>query len=109
MLRHLLDRLRPAPPVRLRLYTRASCPLCDEMKAELSRARPAHPFVLEEVDIAGDPELLERFGLSIPVLEIAGRVAFKGRWTAAQFEEKLARRVRELARADGREEVERDG
>ena len=78
----------------LRLYTRAGCPLCDEMKAGLARARVRVPFELVEVDIEHDAELLARHGRSIPVLEIAGRVAFKGRLRAADFERKFARLAR---------------
>jgi glutaredoxin len=90
---------RPAAcqePVELRLYTRADCPLCDTMKAELARARVRPPFRLVEIDVERDPELLARHGTSIPVLEIGGRPAFKGRLTAAEFERKYARRVVEL-------------
>jgi hypothetical protein len=67
------------------------------MKAELERVRPIarRPFRVREVDIAGDPELEERFGRSIPVLEIAGRPAFKGRLTADELERKLEARLGE--------------
>lgn len=92
----------PAAPVELRLYTRADCPLCDALKAELARARVHPPFRLVEVDIQGDPELVARHGDSIPVLEIAGRAAFKGRLTAAEFERRYARRVAELSAGDAR-------
>lgn len=91
------------------LFTRADCPLCEHMKSELARARVRPPFRLEEVDIAADPELERRYGLSIPVLEIDGRAAFKGRMRASDFERKYARRVAEirgetsLARASDRE------
>ncbi len=91
---------RPRAPLELRLYTRRACPLCDEMKAELARARVRPPFRLLEIDIERDPELLARHGLSIPVLEIAGRPAFKGRLSVGEFERKYARRVAELARGD---------
>ena len=79
----------------LLLYTRPGCPLCDEMKAELARARVREPFVLVEVNIESDPELLRRHARSIPVLEIAGRVAFKGHLCAADFERKFARLARQ--------------
>lgn len=92
-----LDRLlrRDSAAIPLVLYTRPGCHLCDEMKAEIARARPSRRFELREVDIDGDPALTERFGLSIPVLEIAGRVAFKGRLSASDFERKLARAASE--------------
>lgn len=87
---------RPSAPVELRLYTKADCPLCVAMKAELARARVHPPFRLLEIDIQGDPDLEARHGASIPVLEIAGRAAFKGRLTAPEFERKYARRLAEL-------------
>ena len=115
MLERLLDRIRgrlsgrarggAGAPVLLELYTKPGCPLCDELKAELSRARVSVPYELRELDIEQDPALRERFGLSIPVLAIAGRVAFKGRMDARDFEEKFERRVREL----GSRERSRDG
>jgi len=89
-----------AAPLELVLYTRRDCPLCDEMKAELARARVRPPFRLREVDIEQDAELLERHGRSIPVLEIGGRPAFKGRLTRAEFEQRYARRAAEI-RAEG--------
>ncbi len=99
MLGRLLDRFRPRPggPVPVVLYTRPGCPLCDEMKAELARARGS--FELVEVNVEEDDELLARHGRSVPVLVIAGKVAFKGRMSAPDFERKLARRARELRAA----------
>lgn len=82
-------------PLPLVLYTRPGCHLCEEMKAEIARVQTSRAFALREVNIDGDPALVERFGLSIPVLEIAGRVAFKGRLSAADLERKLARADRE--------------
>lgn len=90
----------PDTPVELVLYTKAHCPLCDEMKAELARARVVPPFRLREVDVEGDAELLRLHGLSIPVLEIGARPAFKGRLTVAEFERKYARRVAEIRAED---------
>ncbi len=84
--------------VELVFYTRPGCGLCEEMKAELERARTARPFHLREVDISGDPELEAAHGRSIPVLEILGRAAFKGRLTAADFERVFARRLTEAQR-----------
>ena len=75
----------------MRLYSRSDCPLCDEMRAEIGRARLSGPCTLDVVDIGTDPELEARFGRSIPVLEIAGRVAFKGRLTAPELERKFRR------------------
>jgi hypothetical protein len=83
-----------ATPVPVVLYTRAGCHLCEEMHAELLRAEVAVPYELVLVDVDTDPELARLHGLSIPVLLIAGRPAFKGRLTAAAFAAKLLRRAR---------------
>ena len=98
MLRRLF-RKPGGEPVPLTLYTRADCPLCDELKRELERARVDRPWTLTEVDIETDPALTEAHGSSIPVLEIGGRTAFKGRMTAAEFERKFARLARAWAEA----------
>jgi hypothetical protein len=82
-------------PLELVLYTRAGCHLCDAMKAEFERARLGRTCTLREVDIDSDPALVERYGRSIPVLEIAGRAAFKGRATAEEIARKVERALRE--------------
>ena len=82
-------------PLALVLYTRASCPLCDAMKAEIARARIGRSCTLTEVDIDRDPALVERYGRSVPVLEIAGRAAFKGRCTAEEIARKVERALSE--------------
>lgn len=82
-------------PLALVLYTRASCPLCDEMKAEIVRAdlgnRLGVRCEVREVDVDGDPDLVARYGQSVPVLEIDGRAVFKGRLTAEDLERKVRR------------------
>lgn len=89
---------RPIEALELVLYTRDGCHLCDVMKAELSGARVMPPFRLAEVDVDSDPELAARHGLSVPVLELAGRPLAKGRIELSEFERRYARRVAELAR-----------
>jgi hypothetical protein len=42
-----------------------------------------------------DPSLVEKYGRSVPVLEIAGRAAFKGRGTAEEIARKVERALRE--------------
>lgn len=83
------------PPVPLVLYTRAGCGLCDEMLAVIERTPLGRAHVLSQVDITSDPELLAAYSRSIPVLSIAGRIAFKGRMDADAFRRKFARLARE--------------
>ncbi|GIW93224.1 MAG: hypothetical protein KatS3mg110_1265 [Pirellulaceae bacterium] len=67
----------PARPERFRvtLYSRRGCHLCDEAFAIL-RAHGVEPQV---VDIDQDERLRERFDTCVPVVEIDGKVRFRGR------------------------------
>jgi glutaredoxin len=60
---------------RVVLYTRKGCHLCDEAL----RLLEAHGLAPELVDIDADPELRAQFDTSVPVVEIDGRVRFRGR------------------------------
>jgi len=57
------------------LYTRVGCHLCDDALALLRR----HGLTPREVDVDQDPELRARFDTCVPVVEIDGRVRFRGR------------------------------
>ena len=60
------------------LYTRPGCHLCEDALALLHRYRRfLPPIQLRNID--DDPDLQERFGTCIPVVEIDGRVRFRGR------------------------------
>lgn len=61
------------PPVVL--YTRRGCHLCDQALAVLQQ----HGMTATLVDIDRDPALAERYGCCVPVVEIDGRVRFRGR------------------------------
>ena len=97
LLDKLLGRARPEP-VPLTLYSRPGCHLCELMLAQIESARVSRPFRVTEVNIDTDPELQRRFSRSIPVLEIGGRVAFKGRLEAREFAAKFERLAGEWSR-----------
>jgi len=86
---------RRSEPLELVLYTREGCHLCDAMKAEIERARLGRTCTLREVDIDTDPTLVAKYDRSVPVLEIAGRAAFKGRCTAEDVARKVERALSE--------------
>ncbi|HET9463494.1 MAG TPA: glutaredoxin family protein [Thiobacillus sp.] len=52
----------------LTLYTRAGCPLCEEMAAEAGALIAASGHDLGAVDVDADPLLKERFGWDVPLL-----------------------------------------
>jgi predicted thioredoxin/glutaredoxin len=65
---------------RLTVVHRQDCDLCDEMVAELqSLARKIRLPPVSIVDVDGDPELLRRYGLNVPVLLLDGTVVCKHR------------------------------
>jgi glutaredoxin len=66
-------------PRRIVVYTRANCSLCDQTAAFLEAERERRGFPLEYVDIAGNVELTERHGDWIPVVEVDGKVRFRGK------------------------------
>jgi glutaredoxin len=57
------------------LYTRHACPLCDEA-ADLLRRHGLNP---RPVPIDDDPALQFRFDTCVPVVQIDGRIRFRGR------------------------------
>ena len=77
---------------RLTLYSKPGCHLCDDMKQVIEAVASRVPLTLDVVDISTDPELVERYGLEIPVLLIEGKKAAKYRLSERELEEKLRRR-----------------
>jgi glutaredoxin len=65
--------------MRVTIYSRPGCHLCDEMKALVERVRVEHAFELTEVDVSGNPDLERRYGSEIPVLEVDGKKIAKYR------------------------------
>jgi hypothetical protein len=76
--------------IRVRLMERPECGLCDEALAALRRVSRRTPIDIERVDITGDPALLDRYVIRVPVLVVgaaefdAGGIddAAIGRWLA---------------------------
>ncbi|HWS72020.1 MAG TPA: glutaredoxin family protein [Thermoanaerobaculia bacterium] len=69
--------------MRVTLYTRRNCSLCEKAKAAIRDSGAA--VVLEEIDIDRDPELQARFTNDVPVVFVQGREAFRHRVTAEEF------------------------
>ena len=85
-----------APSVRVVLYTKPGCGLCEEMKAAMSEAGCTALYTLEEVDIESEPELFARFQYEIPVLFINGVEAFRHRLRSDEFRAYVVRLIDEL-------------
>ena len=61
----------------VRFYSRSNCPLCDEAMDVLEEYGDWMPEI-EFIDISEDSELEEQYGECIPVIEMDGRVRFRG-------------------------------
>jgi glutaredoxin len=66
---------RKRQPIEAVLYLRQGCHLCEEAKGVLA----AEGVAVREVDVDDDSELKARYGECVPVVEIAGKVRFRGR------------------------------
>ncbi len=58
--------------LRLTLYGRGYCHLCDEMLTALDSLRGEFGFAVDVVDVDSDAALEQRFGTLVPVLMHAG-------------------------------------
>jgi glutaredoxin len=67
------------PGCRVLFYTRAGCHLCEDALKLLRQAQRRYGFELAECDVDEDPLLVERHGNCVPVVEVNGRVRFRGR------------------------------
>ncbi|MEA3180736.1 MAG: hypothetical protein QOI59_4259 [Gammaproteobacteria bacterium] len=71
---------------RLTVVHRQDCDLCDEMVAELEAlGRKIQLPPVGVVDVDGDPELVRRYGLNVPVLLLDGTVVCKHRLDADEL------------------------
>lgn len=85
--------------MRLTIFSKPGCHLCDEMKSTVHRVLSTHSdgasISVNEIDISHDAALLERYGLEIPVLLIDGEKVAKYRVSEAELTRMLNGRRRE--------------
>jgi glutaredoxin len=84
------------PQVSVVLYTRCGCHLCDDAQALLAKHRAQFNLAITEVDIDADPQLKARYDCCVPVVEIDGKVRFRGR-----VNERLLLRLLKAATTNG--------
>jgi glutaredoxin len=56
----------------VKLYMRQRCHLCEEAKGMLEDLQKNWDFEIVEVDIDQDDQLVEEYGITIPVIEVDG-------------------------------------
>jgi glutaredoxin len=80
---------------RIVVYTRRGCHLCECAEEALRRAQRRYGFALEEADVDGTADLLERYGEMVPVVTVNGKVRFRGGVNAALLERLLRAGMRQ--------------
>ena len=83
--------------IRLTLYSRPGCHLCEEMRREVEDLLGDLPHEWDVVDVDRDPDLARRYGESIPILFVNGHLFAKIR--LPRLSSKL-RLVRAATRSD---------
>jgi glutaredoxin len=82
--------------VRLTIYSKPGCHLCDEMKSLVYRVAAEYSntqdISIDEIDISTDRDLLERHGLEIPVLLIDGKKVAKYRVSEVELTQMISGR-----------------
>lgn len=77
--------------MRIQIYSKSKCPLCDDAKRVLMEVQQRFSFEWTEVNIESDPSLYERYRYDVPLVMIDGRPAFKHRVDAERLHERLSR------------------
>ena len=75
--------------IRVEIYSRPGCHLCDDAKEVIERVRGRFAFSLQVINIESDAELEKAYGDQIPVVFINGNKAFKYRVDEAELERKV--------------------
>ena len=77
--------------MRLTLYGKPGCCLCDEANAAIEEVRAELAFEVEHVDVSLDPRLHREYGERIPVVDIDGEETFELGVDARALRERLGR------------------
>ena len=77
--------------MKITLYTKPECGLCEEVEEVIAAVRSQHSFELERRNILDDLADYERYKHDIPVVLVDGREIARHRMTEAQLVEALSR------------------
>jgi len=65
--------------IKLTFFTKENCGLCNEAKDIIKSLRLEHEIEVTEIDIYSYDELLEKYQLMIPVIQINGQTIAYGK------------------------------
>jgi glutaredoxin len=55
------------------IYSRRGCHLCEVAVEKIHELQPEFGFLIEEIFIDGDQDLVEKYGEQVPVIHIDGK------------------------------------
>jgi len=50
------------------VYSRHGCHLCEDLLQQLYQLQQSHTFSISEIDVDSSPQLIEQYGLQVPVV-----------------------------------------
>lgn len=65
--------------MKIEIYSKKGCHLCDEAKEKLREFAGRYPLEIFEIDIEKDSEIFAKYQYEIPVVFLEGRKLFKFR------------------------------
>ncbi|MGY8653626.1 MAG: glutaredoxin family protein [Verrucomicrobiia bacterium] len=75
--------------VKVTLYTKPNCPLCDKALEQIELARREIGFELESINILEDEEIYFRYRHEIPVVRVGDEEVFRHRLTSEALVDRL--------------------
>ena len=75
--------------IRIEIYSRPGCHLCDDAKAAIEPFVRRYSIDLTVTDVDSDAALREAYGFDIPIVMINGKEAFRHRVESGTLERKL--------------------
>jgi glutaredoxin len=77
--------------IRVTLYSRPECHLCEMVERVLHHVSKSRPFQLDVRNIDDDPQDYEKYKHDIPIVMVNGQEVARHKLTAAAFEAALDR------------------
>ena len=66
------------PTIAVTVYSRPGCGCCERALEVIEGQGKSRPLAISVVNIDEDPALVERFSTAVPVVEINGKIRFRG-------------------------------
>jgi len=76
-------------PIRIEIYSRPGCHLCDQARAVIEEFRGIYPMSIRTISVETSVDLENRYGTDIPVVILNGEEAFRHRVDRGLLERKL--------------------